>query len=87
MKKEILLIVNPCSGKGKVNKYVPEICDNLEKQGYELEVIYTSETNNGEKIIENYIRYIDAVVVLLKAIKKLMYHLFHLEQQMILHIL
>lgn len=63
MKKEILLIVNPCSGKGKVNKYVPEICDNLEKQGYELEVIYTSETNNGEKIIENYIRYIDAVVV------------------------
>lgn len=63
MKKEILLIVNPCSGKGKVSKYVPQICDNLEKQGYELEVIYTSKNNNGEKIIKNYIRYIDAVVV------------------------
>ena len=63
MKKEILLIVNPCSGKGKVSKYVPQICDNLEKQGYELEVIYTSKTNNGEEIIKNYIRYIDAVVV------------------------
>lgn len=63
MKKEILLIVNPCSGKGKVSKYIPQICDNLEKQGYELEVIYTSKTNNGEQIIENYIRYIDAVVV------------------------
>lgn len=63
MKKEILLIVNPCSGKGNVSKYVPQICDNLEKQGYELEVIYTSKTNNGEQIIKNYIRYIDAVIV------------------------
>lgn len=63
MKNEILLIVNPCSGKGNVSKYVPQICDNLEKQGYELEVIYTSKTNNGEQIIENYIRYIDAVIV------------------------
>lgn len=63
MKKEILLIVNPCAGKGKISKYISKICDNLEKQGYELEVVYTSENNNGEKIIENYIRYIDAVVV------------------------
>lgn len=63
MKKEILIIVNPNAGKGKVNKYIPQICDNLEKKGYELEVIYTSEKENGEKIIENYIRYIDAVVV------------------------
>mgnify|MGYP003296214052 CR=1 FL=1 len=63
MKKEILIIVNPCAGKGKINKYIPDICDNLEKQGYELEVVYTSEENNGEKIIENYIRYIDTVVV------------------------
>ena len=63
MKKEILIIVNPDAGKGKVNKYIPEICDNLEKQGYELEVIYTSEDNDGEKVIQNYIRYIDAVIV------------------------
>lgn len=63
MKKEILIIVNPCAGKGKVNKYIPEICDNLEKQDYELEVIYTSENNNGENIVQNYIRYIDAIVV------------------------
>ena len=63
MKKEILIIVNPCAGKGKVNKYIPQICDNFEKKGYELEVKYTSDTENGETIIENYIRYIDAVVV------------------------
>lgn len=63
MKKEILIIVNPCSGKGKVSKYVPQICDNLEKQGYELEVIYTSPTHNAREIIEEYVRYIDAVVV------------------------
>lgn len=63
MKKQILVIVNPCAGKGKINKYIPDICDNLEKQGYELEVIYTSEKNNGEIIIQNYIRYIDSVVV------------------------
>ncbi len=63
MKKEILLIVNPCSGKGKVSKYIPQICDNLEKQGYELEVIYTSKNNNGEEIIKSYIRYVDSVVV------------------------
>ena len=63
MKKEILIIVNPLAGRGKVNKYIPQISDNLEKQGYEIEVIYTSDNNDGEKIIENYIRYIDAVVV------------------------
>ena len=63
MKKEILVIVNPCAGRGKINKYIPQICDNLEKQGFELEVIYTSENNNGEQIIQNYIRYIDTVVV------------------------
>lgn len=63
MKKEILLIVNPCAGKGKINKYIPDICDNLEKQGYELEVIYTSKENDGYSIIKNYIRYIDTVIV------------------------
>ncbi len=63
MKKEILIIVNPNAGRGKVNKYIPQICDNLEKKGYELEVIYTSDKENGEKIIESYIRYIDAVIV------------------------
>lgn len=63
MKKEILLIVNPCAGKGTINKYIPDICDNLEKQGYELEVIYTSKENNGKEIIKNYIRYIDTVIV------------------------
>ena len=63
MKKEILIIVNPCAGKGKVSKYIPQICDNLEKQGCELEVVYTSQNKNGQQIIENYIRYIDAVIV------------------------
>lgn len=63
MKKEILIIVNPCAGKGKINKYIPNICDNLEKQGYELEVEYTSKEKNGREIIKNYMRYIDAVIV------------------------
>lgn len=63
MKKEILLIANPCAGKGKVIKYMTKICNNLKKQGYKLELIYTSENYNGEDIIMNYIRYIDAVVV------------------------
>lgn len=63
MKKEILLIVNPCAGKGKINKYIPDICDNLEKQGYELEVVYTSKENNGYSILMNYVRYIDTVIV------------------------
>lgn len=63
MKKEILIIVNPCAGKGKVNKYIPEICDNLEKQDFELEVIYTSDNTDGEEIIRDYIRFIDAVIV------------------------
>lgn len=63
MKKEMLIIVNPCAGKGKINKYIPQICENLEKQGFELEVKYTSKNNNGEQIIENYERYIDTVVV------------------------
>lgn len=63
MKKEILVIVNPNAGKGKINKYIPDITENLEKQDFEVDVIYTSEKNNAEQIIENYIRYIDTVVV------------------------
>lgn len=63
MKKEILIIANPCAGKGKVKKYMNKICNNLEKQDFELEVVYTSEEANGEEIIKNYIRYIDIVVV------------------------
>ena len=63
MKKEILIIVNPCAGKGTISKYIPDICDNLEKQDYEVEVIYTSKENNGEQIIKNYVRYIDTVIV------------------------
>jgi YegS/Rv2252/BmrU family lipid kinase len=63
MKKEILLIVNPCAGKGRINKYIPDICDNLEKQGFNLEVVYTSKEVNGEAIIKNYVRYIDTVIV------------------------
>lgn len=63
MKKEILIIVNPCAGKGKVSKYIPEICDNLEKRDFDVDIVYTSENDNGEKIIENYIRYIDTVIV------------------------
>lgn len=63
MKKEILVIVNPCAGRGKINKYIPDICENLEKQGYELEVEYTSKERNGREIIKNYMRYIDAVIV------------------------
>ena len=63
MKKEILIVANPCAGKGKVIKYMPRICNNLKKQGFKFEVIYTSENYNGEDIIKNYERYIDAVVV------------------------
>lgn len=63
MKKEILIIVNPSAGRGKASKYIPEICDNLEKKDFDVEIVYTSEENNGEKIIENYIRYIDTVIV------------------------
>lgn len=63
MKKEILIIVNPSAGKGKVSKYIPDICDNLEKRDFEVEVIYTSENNNAEEIIKNYIRFIDTVIV------------------------
>ena len=63
MKKKILVIVNPCAGKGKVSKYVPEICDNLEKQGNEIDVIYTSPKENGETIIKNYQKYINLVIV------------------------
>ncbi len=63
MKKEILIVANPCAGKGKVIKYIPKICKKLKKQGFEVEVVYTSENYNGADIINNYERYIDAVIV------------------------
>ena len=47
MKKEILIIVNPCAGKGKVNKYIPEICDNLEKENDSNTLKYISGGKSG----------------------------------------
>lgn len=63
MKKEVLVIVNECAGRGKNNKYISKICQNLEKQNYDVEVLYTSKEKNGEQIVKEYIRFVDTIIV------------------------
>ena len=45
------------------SKRIYKFSEKIELPKQELEVKYTSENTNGEKIICNYIRYIDTVVV------------------------
>lgn len=53
MNKEILLIVNPVAGNGKINKDIKKIENNLKESGFNTETEYTSIENNAETIVKN----------------------------------
>lgn len=62
MGKQVLLIVNPNAGKGKVQKRIPEIKEDLIKTGYDVDIVYTKRDFSAKDIIKEYDKNIDIVI-------------------------
>ena len=62
MSKQVLLIVNPNAGKGKVQKRIPEIKVDLTKTGYNVDIINTQRRNPIKNIIKEYEKKIDIII-------------------------
>lgn len=60
--KKILLIVNPKAGKGTINRKLPKITKNFEKQGYEIKTIYTRPNYTPTEIIRENNEKIDIII-------------------------
>ena len=54
MNKNMLLIINPKAGKGKISKKVPKIIRNFEEKGYEIKTEYTQKGIKTAKIVSQY---------------------------------
>ena len=54
MNKNILIIVNPNAGKGKVQKKIHKIANNFSKQDYVVDIIYTKKNYSAKDIIQDY---------------------------------
>lgn len=62
MKNNILIIVNPNAGKGKVQKKIHKIASNFSRQGYLVDIIYTKINYSAERIIRDYKGELDLVI-------------------------
>lgn len=62
MKKNILIIVNPNAGKGKVQKRIHKIASNFSKQDYLVDIIYTKINYSASSIIRDYKQELDLVI-------------------------
>ena len=62
MSKQILLIVNPNAGKGKVQKRIPEIKEDLIKTGYDVDIVSTQKNFSAKDIIRKYNKKIDIII-------------------------
>lgn len=62
MKKNILIIVNPNAGKGKVQKRIHKIASNFAKQDYVVDIIYTKINYSAASIIRDYKGNLDLIV-------------------------
>lgn len=62
MKKQVLLIVNPKAGKGKIQKKIPEIQQNIVQSGYDVDLIYTQKFVSVTDIIKKYEKKIDIAI-------------------------
>lgn len=54
MNHNLLIIVNPKAGKGKVPKKIHKIANNFSKQGYIVDIIYTKKNYSARDIIKDY---------------------------------
>ena len=62
MSKHVLLIVNPNAGRGKVQKRIPEIKEDLMKTGYDVDIINTRKNFSAKDIITEYNKKPDIVI-------------------------
>ena len=62
MNKNILIIVNPNAGRGKVQKKIHMIAKNLSKQNYLVDIIYTKINYSASDIIKHYKGNLDLVI-------------------------
>ena len=62
MKNNILIIVNPNAGKGKVQKKIHKIASNFTKQDYLVDIIYTKIDYSAASIIRDYKGKLDLVI-------------------------
>ena len=63
MSIKILVIINPSSGKGKIEEKIDEIKKNLEEQNMEVEIVLTQKTKNAKKIIDEHNEEKDLILV------------------------
>ena len=62
MKNNILIIVNPNAGKGKVQKKIHKIASNFTKQDYLVDIMYTKIDYSASSIIRDYKGKLDLVI-------------------------
>ena len=62
MKNNILIIVNPNAGKGRVQKKIHKIASNFSKQNYLVDIIYTKKNYSATDIINDYKGKLDIVI-------------------------
>lgn len=54
MKKKNLIVINPCSGKKKANKFLTDIVDIFTKDGYMSTILTTTKRGDGTEYVSNY---------------------------------
>ncbi len=62
MKNNILIIVNPNAGKGRVQKKIHKIASNFSRQNYIVDIIYTKKNYSAADIIKDYKGTLDLVI-------------------------
>ncbi len=64
MKNKALIIINPCSGTKRANKYLTDIVDIFTKGGYECTVLTTTKRGDGTVYAMQYASMVDLIVAI-----------------------
>jgi len=63
MEYKVLIIVNEVAGKGKTEDLILEVTENLQELGYSVERKYTTVYDSAAKIIKEYDKHFDILIV------------------------
>ena len=62
MKRKLLLIINPNSGKGNISKKVNKLIQNFEKMEYTIDTVYTEKEKSILESVQKDLTEIDLIV-------------------------